>query len=118
MSNNEEINVSIKALGITPSVSSQYRTKVLRNNIVDGVNILEQNMINSPNTKYVIKVNYVLTDIITIPENCILDFDGGQFIGGTLVGNDTKIINLYDYNILNGTVKQGTFKHITAILEI
>ncbi len=52
--------------------------KILRKNIVDGKNILTQDMINQPNTKYIIQYDYDLNNqIIKIPTNCTLDFQGG-----------------------------------------
>ena len=48
-------------------------------------NVLTQNMINKPNTIYEIRYNFNLNDeIITIPENCILKFNGGNVYGGTI----------------------------------
>lgn len=64
----------------------------LRKNIVDGKNILTQEMINKPNTRYIIQYDYDLNqEEITIPENCTLDFQGGSFANGTIIGNNTKI---------------------------
>jgi hypothetical protein len=100
--------------------SSVVKVKVLQPNMVNGVNVLTQQMIDAEgkNTVFVIKTNYNVKGTITMPENCAFEFLGGQLVGGTIVGNQTKMINLYDYQILNGTVRQGTFKNITAILEL
>lgn len=113
-----DINVRINALNLSGDLESEYKTKILPKNIVDDVNTLTQDMVNEENIKYVIKYNYHINGEITIPAGCILDFDGGCLIGGTIIGNQTRIVNLYDYDIFRSTVKQGTFKHITAILEI
>jgi hypothetical protein len=100
--------------------NSVVKVKVLQPNMVNGVNMLTQQMIDAEgkNTVFVIKTNYNIDGTITMPANCAFEFLGGQLIGGTLIGNQTKMINLYDYQILNGTVRQGTFKNITAILEL
>ena len=100
--------------------NSVVKVKALQPNMVNGVNMLTQQMIDAEgkNTVFVVKTNYNIDGTITIPANCAFEFLGGQLIGGTLIGNQTKMINLYDYQILNGTVKQGTFKNITAILEL
>ena len=59
--------------------------KILRRNIVDGKNILTQEMINQPDTIYEIRYDFDLDGAqITIPENCILKFDGGSLSNGKL----------------------------------
>lgn len=70
--------------------------KILRKNIqtIDGVrkNILNSNMINEPNTIYEIRYDFDLNDgEITIPENCVLKFNGGSLSNGTINGNYTKV---------------------------
>ena len=61
----------------------------LRKNIVDGVNVLTQDMMPKSNTIYIIQYDYDLQGAeITIPEGCILDFQGGSFNNiGNLKGN-------------------------------
>lgn len=77
-----------------------------------------ENQIQDTDTKYVIKWKFTLSTTLTIPRNCILEFDGGQIIGtGTLVSsnNDTKIVNLYDYNVIgNGVTLSGDFQKFTG----
>lgn len=64
----------------------------LRKNIVGNKNVLTQAMINKANTIYVIQYDYDLKEAsINIPENCVLQFDGGSLSNGTIVGNNTKI---------------------------
>lgn len=59
--------------------------KILRRNIIDGKNILTQDMINQPHTMYEIRYDFDLDGAqITIPENCILKFDGGSLSNGKL----------------------------------
>jgi len=59
--------------------------KYLRKNIVDGKNILTQDMINSSNTIYIIQYDYDLNEeTITIPEGCVLQFEGGSISNGNL----------------------------------
>lgn len=61
--------------------------KILRKNIVNGKNILTQEMINVPNTIYEIRYDFDLNgQEITIPENCTLKFEGGHLKNGTLLG--------------------------------
>lgn len=55
-------------------------------------NILTQDMINDPNTIYEIRYDFDLNGAeITIPGNCILKFNGGSLINGTINGNHAKI---------------------------
>lgn len=59
--------------------------KILRRNIVGRKNILTQEMINQPDTIYEIRYDFDLDGAqITIPENCILKFDGGSLSNGKL----------------------------------
>ena len=77
--------------------------KYLRKNIVDDKNILTQEMINSANTRYIIQYDYDLNgQTITIPEGCVLDFQGGSFSNGVFLG--TIKFNVYHKYVL--------FKHI------
>lgn len=58
---------------------------VLRKNIVKGVNTLTQSMINKSNTIYVIQYDFTLGENITIPDNCVLEFDGGSVSGNYIL---------------------------------
>lgn len=65
---------------------------VLRKNLVNGVNTLTQSMINKSNTIYIVQYDFTLGEDITVPENCVLEFDGGSISGShTLTGNNTGI---------------------------
>lgn len=88
-----DVNVQVRALGTDPNVSVQYKTVILKKNIVNGVNTLTQAMMSDENTKYVIKYDYVLGSDIIVPANCILEFNGGS-IGGKLLylSNNCSII--------------------------
>lgn len=75
-----------------PSNFSGKGYKILRKNIVDGKNVLTQDMINEANTVYEIRYDYDLNgEEITIPEECILKFEGGSLMNGILRGNQTVI---------------------------
>lgn len=66
--------------------------KYLRKNIVDGKNILTQELISESNTRYIIQYDYDLNeDTIEVPENCILDFQGGSFTNGYIIYNEKTI---------------------------
>lgn len=64
----------------------------LRKNISNGKNILTQDMINKTNTRYIIQYDYDLNgQTINIPENCVLEFEGGSLRNGKITGNTFTI---------------------------
>lgn len=66
----------------------------LRKNIVGDKNVLTQAMINKANTIYVIQYDYDLKEAsINIPENCVLQFDGGSLSNGTTLITGNTLIN-------------------------
>lgn len=107
-----DVNVKVTALTTNPNVPVTYKTVILKKNLMNGVNTLTQEMMSVTNTKYVIKYNYVLGENITIPENCILEFDGGNIANSTentysLIGTATKVVNLYNYTIFSNITPTG-----------
>lgn len=78
----------------------------LRKNIAGGRNILTQQMINQENTRYILQYDYDLNgQTITIPANCTLDFQGGSFINGTVIGDSTKtnlLLSVFDGDFIFG----------------
>lgn len=81
----------------------------LRKNMVEGKNVLIQEMISEANIIYHIQYDYDLNEQeITIPENCILKFEGGSFKNGTLSGNKS-LICADSYKILYDITVKGTF---------
>ena len=103
------VNVNVTALTTNPNVPVQYKTIILKKNLVNGVNTLTQEMMSAQNVKYVIKYDFVLNGDVTIPENCILEFDGGSISGEyTITCNKTRIIGYggFDKSItLAGTIE-------------
>lgn len=90
----------------------------LRKNIVDyednlgnvtKKNILVQGMIDKENTIYIIQYDYDLNgQEIEIPENCVLQFEGGSFSNGILIGNNTNI-NAAQKEIFKSIVLKGNY---------
>ena len=82
----------------------------LRKNIVNGKNILIQDIMGKENTRYIIQYDYDLDgSTLSIPEGSVLDFQGGSFKNGTIIGNNTIIVN-GDYQIFgNGITIDGTW---------
>ena len=73
---------------------------VLPKNMVNGVNTLTQDMlykgdpgsrVPNTNTIFVIQYDFILGEDITIPANCVLDFQGGSISGGIVFSNKTII---------------------------
>lgn len=70
-----------------------------RNYTQDGMGyvILRKNktfaeQVTKSNTIYEIRYNFDLgSSIVSIPEGCVLKFEGGSFSNGTIIGNGTKI---------------------------
>lgn len=81
-------------------------------------NILTQSMLPYTNTIYIIKDDFDLNGAtITIPANCVLDFQGGSLSNGTLVGNNTVIVNNSNKPILDVTVS-GEQKFINDLMPV
>ena len=81
----------------------------LRKHYVNGVNTLTQHMMRKPNTIYIIQYDYCLAgQTIEVPENCVLDFQGGSLRNGILQGNNTIIKACY--NIFDGITFIGSFE--------
>lgn len=97
----------------SPETYSGMGRVILRKNIVNGVNALMQSMINEANTIYEIRYDFTLDEDITIPANCILEFEGGGFRGehtitGTNTGIDAGLIKIFNTDVtLAGTFKNG-----------
>ena len=99
-----DVNVRVTALTTNPNVPVTYKTIILKKNLVNGVNTLTQEMMSATNVKYVIKYDYVLAEDITIPTNCVLEFDGGS-----LSSENNRNILFQNTRIVNGL---GCFNNI------
>lgn len=81
-------------------------------------NILTQSMMSEPNAIYVIESDFNLAGSkITVPINCVLQFDGGSLSKGTLVGQKTNItaapITIFAPNL----ILQGTWNATDYLCE-
>ena len=75
-----------------PITYSGMGRKYLRKNLVDGKNILTQEMMTKENTIYIIQYDFILGEDIAVPANCVLEFDGGSVSGAyTITGANTGI---------------------------
>ena len=107
-----DVNVKVTALTTNPNVPVTYKTIILKKNLVNGVNTLTQEMMSNENIKYIIKYNYILGENIIVPAKCILEFDGGSIANSTennytLIGTETKVVNLYNYTIFSNLTPTG-----------
>lgn len=74
------------------------------------------------NTIFVIKYDFTLTGDVTVPANCVLEFDGGSISGDgtdkdTITGNNT-IIAYKSYDILKSINVAGTFSNDSVDIDI
>lgn len=61
-----------------------------------STNLLTQEMLGKENTIYIIQYDYNLNgQTITVPEGCVLQFEGGSFNNGTIQGNDNYVVGAY-----------------------
>lgn len=81
-------------------------------------NILTQKMLNGTKSKYIIQYDYDLDGAtITIPEGCVLEFQGGMLKNGTIIGNRT-FIEAGIYKIFNNNLNlSGTWNVREAFPE-
>lgn len=80
--------LKLKDKAYDPNNYSGIGRTYLRKNMINGVNVLTQEMMSEPNQIYIIQYDYDLRgETITIPDNCILDFQGGSINNGTLEGS-------------------------------
>lgn len=84
---------------------------ILRKNFVEGKNTLTQEMVNQENTIYEIRYDFDLNDEeITIPEGCVLDFQGGSFSNGTINANGCELKGTPKLNVSKiGMLKYGYY---------
>lgn len=92
----EDGNLKLKDRAYDEASFSGKGYKILRKNIVEGKNILTQDMINEPNTVYEIRYDFDLNGAtISIPEECVLKFDGGSINNGLINFNHCIISSDY-----------------------
>lgn len=91
-----------KVHGVLKFANKPYNTgtysgkgrQYLRKNLVGGKNVLTQSMMQWEHTIYIVQYDYTITDTITVPKGCTIDFDGGSITGGTIVLDNTLIMPL------------------------
>ena len=104
-----DYNVNVIISGPNNEHPATYKTFILRGNTSFADQVTE------PNTKYVIKWDFNLNgETVTVPENCILEFDGGILHDGTIVGQDTFINDIGGLGLeklfAEDIVREGTWR--------
>lgn len=109
-------SVNVYARGHQKPVST-YGNVILPANVIDKRNVLTQDMIAAENTRYIVKWDYDLNgQTITIPNNCVLLFEGGSFYNGVVNINGADIFPNFDALaggqniIINGYPKAGVMR--------
>ena len=92
--------------GPLPETNYQYKNVVVKGNFPLASQLVH------PDTKYTIKHNFDLEgQTIELPPNCILAIDGGMLYNGTLVGDDSILIDVNRLgNVLDNVIQTGTWK--------
>lgn len=72
-------------IGVAPEKHSTYASKAVKAGIPFASQVTE------PDTKYIIKYDFDLDDDFTMPDNCILEFEGGSLKGGTINLNNAYL---------------------------
>ena len=98
-------NVNWNVGGKTDDYQCKYKTVSLKGSLPFTSQVVEAD------TKYVIKWDFDLEGAtISMPDRCILAFEGGSIDNGTIIGNDTVIINESKSQVFgNGITKAGTW---------
>lgn len=92
--------------------SDAYKKVVLKNNLPFASQVTESNCI------YVIRWSFDLDGgTVTIPENCVLQFDGGKITNGTIVGQNTYLFYTTPLDAVITAERQGTFIYNTTIAD-
>ena len=99
-----------------PTIDEIYKYKTLILSISQPLDV----QLNESNTKYIIKYNFDLNEnTIEIPSNCIIAIDGGSISNGTLVGNNSILLNVNKVdNILFNVSKEGTWLDVDQLNSI
>ena len=99
-----------------PTINEIYKYKTLILSITQPLDV----QLNESNTKYIIKYSFDLEgNTIEIPSNCIIAIDGGSISNGTLVGNNSILLNVNKVdNILCNVSKEGTWLDIDQLNSI
>lgn len=99
---------SIQSFSVTATDSNSTPESITSGVIYPNIQATQQSKFNKSNVIYKIVNDINLGNaVLTIPANCTLDFQGGSFSNGTIVGSNTKIkaglTKIFDNITINGT---------------
>lgn len=84
---------SIQSFSVTATDSNSTPESITSGVVYSNIQAAIQNKFSNSNMIYKITKDIDLGNgILTIPDNCTLDFQGGSFNNGTIVGNNTAVI--------------------------
>ena len=84
--------------------------KIVKSDTKSDINILNSQLFKKENTIYYIKYDYDINNgIVELPKNSVLFFTGGSIKNGTIIGNNSSIYTINNYNILNDCSVKGTW---------
>ena len=102
MANKPVVNAYIRGIKEDDGASCVFKTV----NLIWGTPLTEQ--IAEEDVKYVVKWVFDLKGAtLEIPKNCIVEFDGGRIKNGTIKWDNTRVMNLYAYDILQNINEEG-----------
>ena len=86
-------NVNVVVGGHKTNYTAKYKAVILKNNLPFAAQVTEEGRI------YVIKYDFDLNgEVVSMPKNCVLDFEGGSISNGKVVSNNTEIIGVIPEN--------------------
>ena len=90
----EDVPMTQKAVtdAIAPIADKDSTNGMARVNLPNKPTLMQSDF-PTENTIYVIQYNYTLGEDITMPSNCVLDFNGGKFLNGNINTSDIVPIN-------------------------
>lgn len=104
--------LKLKDRAYSPSTFSGKGYKILRKNIVDGKNVLTQDMINKENTIYGVRYDFNLNNktVMLDTNDVFLKYEGGKLNNGDIrmQGPNNYFLqgnNYMDYNLLGENIK-------------
>lgn len=84
--------------------------KIVKSDTKSNINILNSPLLKKENTIYYIRYDYDINNgIVELPKNSVLFFIGGSIKNGTIVGNNSTIYTIKNYNILDDCSVKGTW---------
>lgn len=108
---------SIQSFSVTATDSNSTPESIISGVVYPNIRATQQSKFNKSNVTYKIVNDINLGNAaLTIPAGCTLDFQGGSFSNGVIVGNST-VIKPSGYKIQNVELR-GTFKYFDGVNAI